>query len=599
LSLGSIEYLDMQGYNGSWQYSAYARYLFAKDADSAFGLYYRNLFGLSVYTSELTHRLARFPSSDPALVGTPAAGGADFLDLSPNQNFAIDRVVNNFNFRTTPFINQYLRFVANSWQQSKSGTEQVLFRAREAKAGVINNGQKGGVGLPVDSDTTENTIGADIPIGRSSVVNYRFSDTKFSGGDTGITSGSRLDFLPLNALTRVDSDTKSSIIKVRSSIGHRLFFTGVQTNRERDNTRADLSHPTSARINSTNAAITYLATDSLTLTGRYRHFDQDNQTGPVISGGEPTNMALSDAVQSTSLEATYAGIPRAFFKLGYERRDVDRSTTNGDPGFPIIELSSKSNIITGGFRYYPNMRLSLSANGTLANADNAGYAGVANDQKKINANATYMIRDEIALYADYSLLDERNDQIRVPFADIPPAATNAAQEELREEAAGQGYKNKMATSTIGTWYALTPKLVFDANYARIQTDAATTWIIGIDPTALPHIAPDYVPYEANNNQWSAGLTYSLSPRWRVYGRYMLSKSNGRSVIDPAKFPGSIGPTWTPVNVREQRYTLGFACDVSIKDSLSMDYSFSDWTDFIDSANDGIFDIWRVAWSHQF
>lgn len=596
LSLGSIEYLNMLGYKGPWQYSGWGQYLFAKDSDAALRVSYRNLFGASFYSSELTHRLAPVPTDDPALIGTPAEGAPSIVNLSPGEQFEIARVVNNFGLGITPLDSRPLRFYVNSWQQSKSGEAQQMFRSREAKAGVIANGTKGEVGLPVDSDTVENTVGTDVPIGNS-VINYSYSDTKFSGGSTGITPGSNLDFLPLNQLTRIDSDTRTGIVKVRSSIGNRLFFTGVQTNRSRENTRA--TSPTSMSVNATNAALTYLVTDSLTLTGRYRRYDQDNNTAPVLSGGEPTNMALSDAVQSAFLEATYAGVPRMFMKLGYERKDISRNTTNGDAGIPFIRLSTNSNIVTAGWRWYPTTQLSMTANGSFASADNAGYAGVPNNQKKIDASATYMLRENMALFANYNMLDERNDQIRVPFADIPATATDAASQELREEAAGQGYRNKMSTSTLGAWYTLTPKLVLDANYDMIRMDAATTWIIGVDPAALPHLAPDFVPYQADNNQWSAGLTYSFSPALRVYGRYALSDSTGRSIIDPAKFPGSIGPTWTPVSVREHLYTVGFAYDLSVKDSVSIDYSLSQWIDNVDAANTGLYNIWRMAYSHQF
>jgi len=594
----SIEYLNMLGYNGPWQYSVFGRYLFAKDADSRYGLSYRNLFGATITTSTLTHRLGTIPSSNPFLIGTPAAGGADFLNLSPDQNYFIDRQVDDFNVRFTPGDGQSVRLVTNWWMESEDGWQQRLFRARQASS-VIGNGKKGSVALPVDRNTTEATIGTDVRVGNAAVVNYNFSDTKFGEGNSSITPGSDLDFLPLNQLTMVDSDTKSSIIKVRTSVGNKLFFTGVQTDRQRDNTRASLVNPTSMSINSTNAALTYLLTDSITLTGRYRRFDQDNDTAPVLSGGSPTNMALSDGVTSSSLEATYTGLRHAFLKMGYERRDTDRTTTNGDPSFPFINASTKANVVTGGFRYYPNLKLSLSGNAEVMNADSAGYAGTADEHTKINANATYMYRDNAALFADYNSIDERNSDIRVPWADIPATATNADQQELREEAAGQGYKNKSATTTIGTWYALTTKLVLDANFATIRNNAATAWIIGTDPLYQPHIAPDDVAYEANNNQWSTGATYSISPKWRVYGRYLNSRSTGRSIIDPSKFPGNLGPTWSPVDVAEHRYTIGFALDMTIKDSLSVDYSLSDWTDHIDSSNNGTYNIWQVAWSRQF
>ena len=591
LNLSSLEYLSSLGYSGPWQYHVLGRYLFAHDVDAAVGLNYRNSFGLSYVTSTLTHRLEAIRGGNIALVGAPVKDSEGAytvpnpgVDDSPNQEFSIVRRVNDVSLRLTPDSNQALRLVASSWLQSKDGTRQQL--GRWTAPGGVN--RKHVIAVPVHNETSQGTVGGDLRLGRAAVVNYRYSDTKFGEGSTGITS-----IALLKDLTRLDSDTKTSTVKTRAAVSNRLFFTGVYTNRKRANTRASFveSHPAAVSINSTNAALTYLATDSLTLTARYRTTNQTSNIVPFIADGEITNNALSTKLKSSLFEATYSGIPRAFLKLGYERRDVARSTQMTADSFAEPETSSKADIVTGSFRCYPTTSLSLSANACITKTDAAGYAGTANNRKQLNANATYMLRDNLALYGDVSSLYESNNLIR-PGA-IPDTG------ESRKAFAGQGYHNEMTTGTFGTWYSLNSKLVLDANYSRIKTNVANLWILGFDVATESNTMPNMVSYDTQNNQWSTGLTYSMSSKLSFYGRYILSKSDGRGLLDTTKYPLGVGPTWLPVDLRQHTYVLGFSHDLSANDRLMLDFSVSEYVDFLNSANTGMYNIWRVAWSRTF
>ncbi len=586
LNLSSLEYLRSFGYSGPWQYNVLGRYLFAHDIDAAVDLAYRNRFGLSFTNSVLTHRLQAIRVGDISLVA-PTPG----VDDSPNQLFSVVRTVNAVGVRAVPDSYQALRLVAGSWMQSKDGARQ--------QGGRWNDGsgtRKHVIAEPVHNDTTQATLGGDLRLGQAAVVNYRYDDTKFGEGGN-LASGVAL----LNDMTRIDSDTKSSTFKARATINKRLYFTGVQITRKRENTRASFveSNPAGMTINSVNAALTYLATDALTFTARYRTLDQSSHVVPVISGGNVVNNALSTKQRSSLFEATYSGIPRAFMKLGYERRDVSRSTQFTSEQWAGTEGSTKANIVTGSIRYYPTTSLSLSANAQSYNADTAGFAGVPDQRNQVNANATYMLRDNFALFGDLSSVNERNSLIRVGWADIPVAATNATEEELRKEAAGQGYKNEMTTGTVGAWYAFNSRLVLDANYARISTDAVNLWILGVDPGYLPHTAPNMVPYKTENNQWSTGLTCYLTPKLRIYGRYILSKSDGGAQLNPTLYPPGVGPTWLPVDLRQHTYEVGFAHELSSRDRLLLDFSVSEYVDFLNSANTGTYSIWRVAWARTY
>lgn len=591
LNLASIENLNVLGYSGPWQYSAFGNYLFAHDYDAAFGLNYENHFGLAFSDSVLTHRLAAIRAGNIVLA-SPTPG----VDDSPNTSFEIVRRVTEINAAFVPDNNQAFRVVVGSWNQSKDGTRQQLGRWNSGTGNI-----KHVIAVPVHNDTSDTTFGGDLRLGQIGVVNYRYSDTKFGECGTGIKT-----IALLKDLTRIDSDTTTSTVKTRATINSRLYFTGVNTNRKRENTRATVleKHPAGMSVNSVNAALTYLATDSLTFTARYRTLDQMSDTAPILGTGteatKVTNSALSNKLKSTLFEASYSGIPHAFAKAGYEHKDVARSTQLTTEPYAEMEPSSKSDIVTGSIRYYPTQDLSLSANGSINNTGTAGYAGAANKQKQLNANATYMLRDNLAFYGDFSTVNEKNNLVRVP--DVPNQGTDATTAEERKIAAGQGYHNDTSTGTLGAWYSLSSKLVMDANVSRIKTDSANLWILGFEPAYLPHVPPHVVSFNTQNNQWSTGLTYAMSPKWSFYGRYILSNSDGRGLLDtrvPSIYPAGVGPTWLPISVRQHTYTVGFSHDLSLQDGLSLDFSLSQYVDALNAANTGTYDVWRMAWSHKF
>lgn len=596
----NVELLDTLGYNGPYQYFIFGRDLGVTDSDVDLALAYKNIYNMKIGYSQLTHRLVRIPSSDPSLVGTPAAGGNDFVDLSPNQDFFFDRNVTDLRLGVMAGPNQVARLVTGLWEEHDSGTQQLLFRAREAAA-VIANRARGGVGVPIDRTTRESSLGTDFRFGGASVLNYRFYSTKF-GEDNGRPVGASFNFLPLNQLTVVGSDTESHVFKARSSIGQRLYFTGVQTNRNRKATRASAGSP-DQNLNSTNLATTYLATDNLTFTARYRRFSQEDHTLAVLVSGDPQNSALTSKENSVEFESTYTGVPKTFLRAGYERRNVDRDPTPVGAAhtqlLPVLAESTDSNIVRLSARYYPFNRLSLSAGFEDWTYDNATFPGTPTDTKKVNANANYMVRDDLAFFANYSMVDGKNDLYAIDTSTIPTPATDAAGQDIREEAAGQGTRNTFKSFDVGTWYALNSRLTLDANYARISNDASTLWIIGADPTYPPHIAPNVTPYFARDNQWSLGATYVLTPKTRVYGRFFTSGARGKTTIDPATFPGGIGPTWNPVDVMGHQWTAGFSRDLTFRDTLLVDYSLSRWTDYINPANNGWFGLLRFAWSRHY
>lgn len=600
---GSIELLNSMGYNGDFQYFLDARDLFIGDEDVLLSLHSQNIFGMDFYTTGLTHRLDRIPAINPFLVGTPAAGGDDFLDLSPDANYELNRRVTSANLRTTPAPNQWYRLVGTFWQETENGTQQVLFRARAATPGVIANRQRASFASPIDRNTQQGLTGFDVKLGSDSVVNYRFVSTRFNDGGVRPTTAPLTDVFPINTFTRFNSQTTSNVVKVRSKLSGNLDFTGVHTSKSRENKTASTVLRTKTNIDATNAALSYRATDSLSFTGRYRMYELDNDTAPVINGsGLPSNAALSKEVKSFILDGVYTGLPKTYLKFGYERRDTNRDLlpVHGEHEefeHPFVSESSESDILRASVRFYPTNRLSINGSIVQSDTSSPGYVGLPTDSTATSLNATYLINDNFAVYGDYSRLDETNNIVFVPFSQIPAQATTDAEEELRAEAAGQNYNNEYSTLNLGAWYAVNSKLVLDANYGRVKTDASSLWILGLDPNFLPHLSPAFIPYNADSKIWTVGATFSVTPKSRLYGRFMNMDSSGETVLADDWYAGI--SRWTPVCVKEKRYTIGYAYDLNRSNTFKLDYSLSDWEDEIDPANDGQYNLWRLAWTRDF
>ena len=623
-----LEFYDTYGYQGNLQYWLTARDIIVGDEYIVFGFANRNLFRLSGSTNMLTHRLGATPANNPwvaeQLSNLPAQPAPQqgvswdtFKDLSAGSQYEVGRRVTELNLYANPDSAQRLGLVAGWWQEIEGGDKQLLFRAREAQLGVLDNRDRASVALPVERETNEASFGTDLAVGKNTVVNYRFIGTKFADNRAGIAADSRLDFLPLNSLTRIGSETHSHVLKARTSIGSKLQFTGAHIRRERTNSASDIPSGFAnagsilgkkIKTDSTNLGMVFRATDALSFTGRWRRIETDNLVPPIFAvrdGVEATtasNVSLSRDLTSLEFEGVYTGISRAYLRMGFEKRDIDRKGSSLHPGeeefaYPFTGASTNWDIWRAAFRYHPTQQFNLSANYENWGGDQGGFVGVPNNRTKMNLNMTYLFTDNFAVYGDFNKWDESNDKISVAGA-IPTPATNASEQELREEAAGQGYNSTFKTTSIGTWYSVNDRVTLDANYGLVDMDSSALWVFGTDPANLPHLVPDVVPFKSQDKQWSMGTNYVASRRLRLYGRFFHSDSNGASFVDPAKFTG-LGPEWTPVNVKQDRWTLGLAYGLSQKDRVGLDFSLAKWVDEIDSGNTGRYNLWRVNWARQF
>ncbi|MDO8682039.1 MAG: MtrB/PioB family outer membrane beta-barrel protein [Armatimonadota bacterium] len=606
------ELIDVYGYKGPLQYWFGARDLVVQDETTSVELAWWNLMGLRLETDKLTHNLARIPSINPFLDGTTASGDV-FNELAPDQNLVIERRIYDLGFNVTPGNDQKVRFVADWWQEQEHGAKQVLFYSRAALPGeppAASPRARQGSALIIDRSAVDAGLGADFALGKSSAMSYRFVDTRFND-DAGNPPPGTTVYPGLNRIVQPDIEAKSHIIKARTQFGDKFYFTGVHTIRDRDNRTSTLNslgvpvpRVNNIKTDATNVAMSFLATDGLTLTGRYRKYELDNRVPPVLVGGVADNQAVSRDETALSLDATLTGIPRTFLRAGFERRNTDRRFSALHPGHeefehPFTSENTESDIWRAGLRYYPTPKFSINGNFEKWNIDGPGFAASFTDREKVDLSATYLISDSFGVYGNYNRWDEENSEIRVPVASIPTPAVDDPGEEARLDAAGQGYRNKTTTTNLGAWYALNSKLSLDANIGKVKTDSAALWIIGLAPAYPPHLLPDFAPYQADFDMWAVGLTYAFRPSWKLFGRFQQSDSDGRTLVSVIPGDVSIEPVWQPVRVTEDRWTLGFGYDISVKDSLSLDFSTSDWEDKIDGNQSGRFNLWRLAWSHRY
>lgn len=622
-----IESINAYGYNNAVQYWFTLRDIGVGDGEYVgFGLMDANRIKLTGSTSELRHRFAPVPAANPWVaeqlskltpaVPPPVEGQTwdTVKDLSPGSVYGINRRVNQLGLCVTPDSRQRSAFLLDWWQEEEKGSQQLLFRARQAAPGVINNRQRGSVLLPVGRDTGEASIGTDLAIGKNSVLNYRFVNTRFE--DNRASFGSALNFLPLNSLTCIGSETKSHVIKARSRISRKLDFTGVHISRERSNARSDIPQgyygagsPMDKRekITSTNAALVYRPSGFLSFTGRWRELRRDNRVPPIYTGTDapgdtPANDTLGSDTESFELEGVFTGIRRAYIRGGYERRSADLkpgelSEEHVEIILPATATGVDWDIYRASLRCHPFGRLNLSGNYERWSCADSGFTGAPNNRRRTAANATYMLRDNAAVYGDFSRWHEFNDQIRVA-GEIPTAATNDEEEHLREQAAGQGLDSEFSTAMFGGWYAVTDRLTFDINFGKVIMDSGATWVLGTDPAFLPHLPADFVAFKSSTEQWSLGTNYRMDARHSFYCRFTHADSDGASLVDPDKFAG-LGPEWTPVSVKQKIYTLGFARSIGRRDTLSLDLSRSRWDDGIDAGQSGSYQLWRLSWYRQY
>ena len=625
----AVEALNLSGYNGPYQYSLEAGDLGRRDHTVGISLGYKNLGSLNYGFDSLTHRLARIPSVNPYLGSYDMAGFSDpatpygdaFYDYAaPDTQFGIYRKVNDLGLTLGPG-NGKVSFIATGWWENERGAKQKLFYDRYPPPNTYK-GRKAGTEFLVNRTTSEAAVGLDARITEGSALNYRRETVRFrdQGGYSGDTDPATVMYSPA---TRQTSD----VFKARAKLGSRLQFTGVHINRTRSNrdaihplfplTWANGSNPptyenggqflnSQVGITSTNLGLTFAATDSLTLSGNWRDYEVENRVPAVFRTGQTvsSNPAMSHEEEALEFEATYTGIPRTFLRGGYERRTTDRtpSALHEEPfegEYGISNEHTTSRIWRASARFNPTDRLSLSGKLEDWNIKNAAFTGTPNNRTLLNVDANYMVSDNFGLYANYNKLDEKNDTILIPVDEIPTPATDEDETKERIEAAGQGYENNQDTRTIGAWLALNSRLTLDLNYATSSLDAGALWILGEGAASsnLPHLAPYFAPLRTDNKQWAAGLTCAVGKNSRIYGRYLQSTSHGSTIF--SVLPGDHGDletAWQPFDVKERRWTLGYAWNVSSKHKLNLDFSLGDWNDGKNPANNGRFTMWRLAWT---
>lgn len=568
--LWGIDLLSSYGYTGDYQYWFQARSLLPGDEDLSLGLGVRDELGLSVKTTSMLHRLARIPGNDPYLSPLGLTGGA-FTDMTPGNPLSLRWRVDQLGLRLTPGAGA-VTLRANWWRESDTGATQFNYRGSSPS-------RMESVDFGADRSTEQGTLGADFRLGRSTSLSYSYEDNSFSDGGRPVMSAVDIDDPRPWLVTIPSIKTTSNVIKARSRLSNRLYFSGAHIDRSRANQTAAIVDSAAVKTRATNASLTFLASGDLTLFGRYRDYRLDNRVSPLLGDvGDPAdNVALERRERSLQFESDYSGIQKALVRIGYEHRKTERNLPDGFPDDPdlaaAMESATTSDILRASFNYHPGWRLSLSGKMEDWNISKPSFKGSPGGRRKTGLNATYLSSEKLVFYADYGRLHDTRDD-------------------------PSGLDNKSTDATIGAWYGLSDKLNLDVLYADSKVNATTLW--ELSPHALDPISSEDVPYRVRNKQYSVGLNLRFAPKTSLYWRFLRSDSSGKSLVT-ALVPGS--PTlpdgWAPLEVGENRWTIGFTRDLTAQNRVLLEYSLADWEDDIDANNDGRFNLWRVAWSTDF
>lgn len=642
-----IEFYSVYGYDGEAQYRLNATDIAVGGNESVDFMLSNRAVKFSGGTSSLTHRLVSLPTANPwvtrmltalsasrvtaGLSALPAAIPGStwdtFIDFSPGAQYFVNRRVSDLNMYVNADSSQRVGIVAGWWNETKTGQQQYRSRTQLATSTAARS-RKGQIAVPIDQQINEGTLGADVAVGQNSVVNFRYTDTKF---DDNSQFNSKVFFK-----TAYGSDTHSKVVKARSNVTDKLQFTGVYTDTERSNNtngipagydKVGTALDKRNKTTSSNLALVYRATDSLSFTGRWRDLKLDNMVPPVYAkssaGVVSTSIAngqLSGRTQSAELEGVYTGIKKAYLRFGVESKKVDRSNGSLHGEDEVLDLPFTGSGVNNSsvdwriqrvsLRYHPIDQLNISGNYENSTTSKGEFTGTPNERKKSNLDATYTLRDNMAFYCNFNQVDESNTDIRVASFPVMPTkpGSEATTEETdaynaalaaygiaRNELAGQGLNSNFKTTSIGTWYGISERLTLDLNYGLVQNGTNTTWILGTGVAALPEHT---VAFDSNDTQWSAGANYVFSPKLRLNGGFFHSKSDGASIVDPTKF-NTLGPLWNPFKVKQDRWSIGANYGLSQKDCLNFDFSIGKWSDDIDASNNGTFQVYRLAWARAY
>jgi hypothetical protein len=129
-------------------------------------------------------------------------------------------------------------------------------------------------------------------------------------------------------------------------------------------------------------------------------------------------------------------------------------------------------------------------------------------------------------------------------------------------------------------------------------DSSSLWVLGYSGA---NQQTDNVPFNASDEQWTLGANYELTQVWRLRGSYFSSNSSGKELISLTNGTvlSGFGPTWSPIRVNQRGWTFGVTRDVSLKDSLDLDYTTALFDDEVDSANSGTYSLWDVSWTRHY
>ncbi len=558
----------------------------------------------------ITHRLAPWPLISPTMPGNT------FTSLTPNSGFRTDRDLGEVRVGITPPGLRWLRLAGEFWSLDQEGSQQLLFRSR-------SNRLRFQASQPVDRTTTETRLGVDLGTW-ADAFNYRHVERRFSEHAAPPTYPQADTLVPIKVIvpdTKTDGNTftlRNDITNLMSRIdrnGQGSWFTGYFSSKSRRNLSARTSIRTAeepvrsatlpddpnVKVRLHNMSLTHMHGHYLMLTTRYRHLNYDNRTPFLESGGEPLNQVVRKRYSSFGVDATYTGIRRLTLLGGYEYR-IDRR--NVEPIHEVhpefshgpIATSSAHNLwnLSGVLR--PANWATLRVKGRFESIHRHIFAGTPSTRFDTDTDLTVNIGPSLIFLANYSFWREKNTAIPPP-GPIPLDDPNFAL--IRDQQSGAGYNSLIRTWDMALWGAPKPWVTAEVHAGRYDVRSRVYWILGTDNTFLPIIeTPELVPYRVRNLYLSGSATFRVTPRLKLRANLMHSDSRGQTVsyslFSKVPDPAARVTTISPVNVRSSRDTVGAEYQFSRSTRLLVEYSWNNWSDRINPANDGKFQLLSVG-----
>ncbi len=553
-----------------------------------------NHYDVQLKQSALTHRLGRYndPIDGEGVISFPG-NAAEVTDrASGKDDYHLDRTT--FDLRLAarhPKLSQ-VKWLANAWQETESGSQQFLFLERCANCHKIQ------VTEPIDRKTTITQLGFQVDL-RSSAIRYLRENREFDNrapesfnNFPGVSIMFR-GLAPLFGVAGTSSDIND--LRAASQLGEKVSAGALWRTNERD----DRLGGGQLEARSAGGGLSWSAAPDL-------------KVGISFIGRSLDVSRIEDGVSrdrdSTRVDLRYTGWQSSSVSVGYAKEKVSR-----DPiGEELVPLESDANIWRATLisRLTPKTRLQLNYRATDTDISDffevasppahfpSRLIGLPNDGKAFSGVVSHNFTDRTLLSAMYSKYDN-SYEVKVANLDI---ARSSDQE----------------TKTSGLQLVHNPgrRARVSASYYHQEGDARTDTTYGGEDFILtpPTVPADVVfpPIEgeaAFDYDAKIGLldaSFWATSRLRLFGRFAQTKSEGQQTdyeigdyLDQDPDLDGVALIFHPFDIDIVDRWIGVGYVLNPRTELVLSHQRRSWDNDSDPTQDGSYSVWRLGVRGEF